>query len=111
MHGLSGFAYVWLHVYVRLRVEVKNHPLLLFYLIHQGRVSQTNSELTGKANLASQLALENCPPPPFLPSEAGITGGLPCPPTQHVHGFLGSYSYTRDPNSGPCICIVSTFCC
>lgn len=81
MHGLSGFAYVWLHVYARLRVEVKNHPSLLFYLIHGGRVSQTNS----KPACSGELSL----PPPFLPSEDGITGGCHAHPPSVYMGFLG----------------------
>lgn len=37
----------------------------------------------------SQLALENFPSPPFLPSEDGITGGCHAHPPSKYMGFLG----------------------
>ena len=42
----------------RPRADVGSHPPSHFHLIHRGRVSQSNPELTDMASLAGQFALE-----------------------------------------------------
>lgn len=41
----------------RPKVNVENHPQLLFHFIHQSKVLQSNSEYIGMVGLASQSAL------------------------------------------------------
>lgn len=58
---------------------------LLFQLTHQGRVCQSNPELTGRVLLASLLRGGSCQP------EAGTTGRWPCSPNIFmVAGCLNS---------------------
>lgn len=57
----------------RPKVYLGNRPSLFFYLIHWGRVSQGNPDLTNTANLTRQLDLRILLSPPF---QDAITGGF-----------------------------------
>lgn len=81
---------VTLHVCVYMQVEdqswCRNHSLLIFHLIHWGRVSQSNLEHANITGLDCHLAMGT---PLSLPSEAGIIGWLPGPPGIYM-SFWGS---------------------
>lgn len=57
----------------RPKVNVENHPQLLFHFIHQSRVLQSNSEYIGMVGLASQRALGNPIPSAFRGYKSAAT--------------------------------------
>lgn len=69
MYNVQKYEYMSIWVW-RPAFSSGNHPLLLFYLICWGKISQSNPELAGETSLASQLPVE-IPPQAF---EAAITG-------------------------------------
>lgn len=94
---VSTFACIWTymnvgvgaHVGVRVRVRCREPSSIAFQLIHWGRASQSNPELTIMASLASQHALGY---PLSLSSKTRITGRQPFPPSIYVSSVDVSYS-------------------